>query len=72
MSIAIKLTQQTLIVNQGDKVTIKFYKGAVCRSILVIIDSLYNVNIDIAQGQNCAASFVADHYPSASGCARRS
>lgn len=47
---------QTLTVNQGDKVSVNFYNMEDESG-----DAPYNVNIDIAPGQNGTANFDASH-----------
>jgi plastocyanin len=47
---------QTILVNQGDKVTVDDTDRH-----SFTIGAPYNVNIDIAAGQNATATFVASH-----------
>jgi nitrous oxide reductase len=54
---------QTIVVNQGDRVVVHFYNIETPRGDKhsFTIDAPYNVDIDVAPGQNGTATFVADH-----------
>jgi plastocyanin len=52
---------QTILVNQGDKVTVNFYNLDNTDRHTFTIAAPYNVNMDIASGQNATASFVASY-----------
>jgi CRISPR/Cas system CMR-associated protein Cmr5 small subunit len=53
----------TMVVNKGDTVTVHFYnleKDARERYSFTI-EALYNINKDLAGGQNAEATFTTDH-----------
>lgn len=54
---------QTILVNQGDRVDVNLYNMEAPSGDRhsFTIDAPYNVNIDVAPGQNGTASFLADH-----------
>ena len=54
---------QTMVVNKGDRVTVKFYNMEAMSGDRhsFTIDPPYKVNIDIKPGQNGTANFVANH-----------
>jgi plastocyanin len=52
---------QSILVNQGDKVTFNFYNLDDTDRHTFTIGAPYNVNMDIASGQNATASLVANY-----------
>jgi nitrous oxide reductase len=54
---------QTILVNQGDRVVVNLYNMEAPSGDRhsFTIDAPYNVNIDVAPGQNGTAAFLADH-----------
>jgi heme/copper-type cytochrome/quinol oxidase subunit 2 len=54
---------QTILVNQGDRVVVNLYnmEASTGDRHSFTIDAPYNVNIDVAPGQNGTAAFLANH-----------